>query len=740
MARKNSLLLEAAPNANRVYGTQKQPWTIDRATSELPRSEAKTNGNAAPAAGRVPGGGADGELQEERDYMCGIGSCYPRILQRLATPRMFFIVYSIMGILQGAYKTYFVGTLSTIERRFAMSSQTTGIILIADNLSPIIINLLAGYYANRISRPKIMGMGALIVVLSCFISIVPYMIYGPGLHILSNTAHALGARKRSPDSLLCNSAMSGHRECTGPSMADSYTPFALFFAANFLNGFGASTFFIAGSSYMDDNIRKKNSPLYFGMGLAFRLLGPVVGFLTAGICLRFYEDPFHNPGISPKDPRWVGAWWMGYILFAVGLTVVSLPMMMFPRILPAGKNYKVNRMQRLSVVKANKAAKCAEGTGQHGISIAMIKDIIVIVKRLVRNPIFMFHTIGLVFVFLATAGFGTSFSKYVEFQFRQSASKANYYTGAAKVVTNIVGILVGGVVIHRFRPGPRVVAGYSAFVEVAMMAGFVAMMFIGCESPTIAGVAPGNNVSATSLLEKCNVDCNCNTQIYEPVCSSNKMMSYFSPCHAGCRSTGTSPMNVTIYKDCSCIAGGDHGVDVSYVTSGLCGDTCQKLGLFLGIVIAGQFLGSTGRVGGLLIFLRCVDPIDKSMAMGTTGSILHMLAFIPYPLIYGAILDHSCMIWEEKCGRRGNCWVYDPDKLRYTLHLVTIIFLAIAGVCYTFQFLLSGRIKRFYEDDLAEDSSSSDGQDQYESKATINEAFSVESIHKADEKPEATRF
>lgn len=719
-------------------GTQKRPWTVDGTTTELPRSDSKTNGNAAPAAGCVPGGGADGELQEERDYLCGLGSCHPRILQRFATPRMFFIVYSLMGILQGAYKTYFVGTLSTIERRFAMSSQTTGIILIADNLSPIIINLLAGYYANRISRPKIMGMGALIVVFSCFLSIVPYIIYGPGLHILSNTAHALGARRRSPDSLLCNSATTGHRECSGPSMADSYTPFALFFAANFLNGFGASTFFIAGSSYMDDNIRKKNSPLYFGMGLAFRLLGPVLGFLTAGVCLRFYEDPFHNPGISPKDPRWVGAWWMGYILFAVGLTVVALPMMTFPRILPAGKNYKVNRMQRLSVVKANKT-KCAEGTGQHGISIAMIKDIIVIVKRLVRNPIFMFHTIGLVFVFLATAGYGTSFSKYVEFQFRQSASKANYYTGAAKVVTNLVGIVTGGVVIHRFRPGPRVVAGYSAFVEVAMMAGFVAMMFIGCESPTIAGVAPGTNVSATSLLEKCNVDCNCNTQIYEPVCSSNKMISYFSPCHAGCRSAGISPTNMTIYKECSCVAEGDHGVDDSYVTSGLCGSTCQQLGLFLGIVIAGQFLGSTGRVGGLLIFLRCVDPIDKSMAMGTTGSILHMLAFIPYPLIYGAILDHSCLIWEEKCGRRGNCWVYDADKLRYTLHLVTIIFLAIAGLCYICQFLLSGRIKRFYEDDLAEDSSS-DQQDQNEDKGTINEALSVESINKPEEKPEATRF
>ncbi|XP_077488077.1 solute carrier organic anion transporter family member 74D-like [Amblyomma americanum] len=717
-------------------GTQKPAWTVERTTAEQERPDAKSKPDAV-----ANGGCADGAVQEEHDYMCGLGSCYPRFLQRFANPRMFFIVYSLMGILQGAYKTYFVGTLSTIERRFAMSSQTTGIILIADNLSPIIINLLAGYYANRISRPKIMGIGALIVVVSCFISIVPYMVYGPGLHILTNTAHALGARRRSPDSLLCNSAAAGHRECAGSSLADSYTPFALFFAANFLNGFGGSTFFIAGSSYMDDNIRKKNSPLYFGMGLAFRLLGPVLGFVTAGVCLRFYEDPFHDPGITPRDPRWVGAWWMGYILFGIGLSIVALPMMLFPRILPAGKNYKVNRLQKLSALKSQKGAKGEEGqegSGKHGFSIAMVKDIMVILKRLASNPIFMFHSIGLIFVLLATAGYGTSFSKYVEFQFRQSASKANYYTGAAKVVTTLIGIVTGGVVVHRFRPRPRIVAGYSAFVEIAMMAGFVVMMFIGCESPVIAGVTPGGNVTASSLLDTCNVDCNCNTQIYEPVCSSNRMISYFSPCHAGCKSVGTTSSNMTIYKDCSCVAQGNQGADDSYVTSGLCGSSCQQLGLFLGIVIAGQFLGSTGRVGGLLIFLRCVDPIDKSMALGTTGSLLNMLAFIPYPLVYGAILDNSCIVWEEKCGRRGNCWVYDADKLRYSLHLITVIFLAIAGACYIGQFLLSGRIKRFYEDDLAEDST--DDQDKYESKTTIAEALSVESIQKADELREATRF
>lgn len=148
---------------NQNGSTQKQPWTVER-----------------PAADQAE----KGTEEHERDYMCGLGSCYPRFLQRFANPRVFFVVYSLMGILQGAYKSYFVGTLSTIERRFAMSSQTTGIILIADNLSPIVINLLAGYYANRISRPKIMGVGALIVVLSCFLSMMPYMVYGPGLHIL----------------------------------------------------------------------------------------------------------------------------------------------------------------------------------------------------------------------------------------------------------------------------------------------------------------------------------------------------------------------------------------------------------------------------------------------------------------------------------------------------------------------------------------------------------------------------
>ncbi|CAN7989036.1 unnamed protein product, partial [Ixodes hexagonus] len=710
-------------------GTLWKPWSTDSPGADAEASKNNNDKNQAvtsdPTADNV-------------DYQCGLGSCRPRILQGLANPRVFFVVYSLMGILQGAYKTYFVGTLSTIERRFAMSSKTTGIILIADNLSPIIINLIAGYYASRISRPKLMGIGALLVVLSCLLSILPYLVYGPALHILSSNPAELLARKQ-PDNLLCN-ASGKHHDCSASSVADSYVPFVLFFIANFINGFGGSTFFIVGSSYMDDNIQKKNSPMYFGMGFAFRLLGPVLGFLTAGICLRFYEDPFHDPGITPRDPRWVGAWWMGYILFAIGLSLVALPMMLFPRILPSGKHYKVNKLQKLSKSKSKDGLKTEDGAeSKPSLNFHIFKDIVVIVKRLGQNPIFMLKTIGAVFVLHATAGYGTSFTKYVEFQFGQSASKASYYTGSAKVVTTMVGIMLGAVAVHRLRPRPAILASYSALVEIALVASFVAMMFIGCNNPVVAGVTPGLNAT-TSLVDACNINCECTTQIYEPVCSSDGLTSFFSPCHAGCKGVSASPNNDTVYSNCSCITTGAADTS-SFATSGLCGSTCNKLSLFLIIVIAGQLLGSTGRIGSMLIYLRrvysswvCVDPIDKSMALGTTSSLLNMFAFIPYPLVYGAILDSSCLVWEESCGRRGNCWLYDNDKLRYSLHLITVVFLAVASLCYTAVIFFSGRIVNFYEDDLDEER---DEVDLHASKSTITEAISMESFQKGDQ---GTRF
>ena len=34
--------------------------------------------------------------------------------------------------------------------------------------------------------------------------------------------------------------------------------------------------------------------------------------------------------LLPGDPRWIGCWWLGYILVAVGILVTSVPLWFFP--------------------------------------------------------------------------------------------------------------------------------------------------------------------------------------------------------------------------------------------------------------------------------------------------------------------------------------------------------------------------------------------------------------------------
>lgn len=38
--------------------------------------------------------------------------------------------------------------------------------------------------------------------------------------------------------------------------------------------------------------------------------------------------------ITPRDPRWVGAWWLGFPIIAALMAVWTLPVLLFPPRLP----------------------------------------------------------------------------------------------------------------------------------------------------------------------------------------------------------------------------------------------------------------------------------------------------------------------------------------------------------------------------------------------------------------------
>jgi Organic Anion Transporter Polypeptide (OATP) family len=43
-------------------------------------------------------------------------------------------------------------------------------------------------------------------------------------------------------------------------------------------------------------------------------------------------------------------------------------------------------------------------------------------------------------------------------------------------------------------------------------------------------------------------------------------------------------------------------------------------------------------------------------------------ANVPCPIIYGAVVDSACLVWEETCGEQGACWLYDSTIFRIFFH------------------------------------------------------------------------
>lgn len=71
------------------------------------------------------------------------------------------------------------------------------------------------------------------------------------VHNVSNTSHILENENGGP-------------VCQNEYSADSWIPPLIFCVAQFLLGIGATTPWVLGLPFIDDNVRNKNSALYFG--------------------------------------------------------------------------------------------------------------------------------------------------------------------------------------------------------------------------------------------------------------------------------------------------------------------------------------------------------------------------------------------------------------------------------------------------------------------------------------------
>lgn len=175
---------------------------------------------------------------------------------------------------------------------------------------------------------------------------------------------------------------------------------------------------------------------------------------------------------------------LGLVLISATMAIASLAMFTFPRHLNG------NRIPPPMSMRAIEAQKKLEKVEEY--KTPKIKDFPATLKRQLSNDILMLRTASSVLHLLPIAGLYTFLPKYLETQFRLVAHDANMVSGILGILVMGVGIVISGVVILKFNPTAKSVAGWIAFTAIVYAAGMSILMFVGCPMDDFAGFKPTN--------------------------------------------------------------------------------------------------------------------------------------------------------------------------------------------------------------------------------------------------------
>lgn len=615
--------------------------------------------------------------------------------------KFFVLCHSILQLAQLMISGYLKSSISTVEKRFGLSSQTSGLLAAFNEVGNISLILFVSYFGSRVHRPRMIGCGAILVAVAGLLMALPHFISEPYRYDHSSPedrSQDFEASLCLPTAMAPASALSND-SCSSRTETKHLTMVGIMFTAQTLLGIGGVPIQPFGISYIDDFAHHSNSPLYLGILFAITMMGPGLAYGLGSLMLRLYVDIDRMPegGISltPKDPRWVGAWWLGFLISAGLVVLAASPYFFFPREMPKEK-YELHFRRKVLAGGASIGSKGAELSSQHeplkkqaGLpqiapDLTVVQFIKVFPRVLLRtlcHPIFLLVVLSQVCTSSMVAGTATFLPKFLERQFSITASFANLLLGCLTIPLAIVGIVVGGVLVKRLHLSPMQCSALCLLGSLLCLLLSLPLFFIGCSTHHIAGITQDLGAQpGPSLFPGCSEPCSCQSDDFNPVCDTSAYVEYTTPCHAGCtgrvvqEALGKSQV---FYTNCSCVAGN------GTISAGSCESACSRLVLpFILLISLGAAVASITHTPSFMLILRGVKKEDKTLAVGMQFMLLRVLAWMPSPVIHGSAIDTTCVHWALTCGRRAVCRYYDHDLLRNRFIGLQFFFKSGSLVCF----------------------------------------------------------
>ena len=444
---------------------------------------------------------------------CALPCLKLRFLNTFRSPKWFLVFMSVAATIQGLCINGLVNVVITsIERRFGLQSTQSGMIASSYDIGSLLAMIPVSFFGGRLgaSKPRWISVGLMLMGLGSFVWTLPHFA-SPEYRTSSQEVGQEG-----DTSGLCGGEP--EEECQEDSnMGGSLSNYRFVFVlGQLLHGVGAAPLITLGTTFLDESVSVKSSPLYIAVFQTWFIIGPALGYVLGGQLLSLHTDFITDSAITSSSSLWVGAWWPGFLVTFTGAVLTSFCVLCYPS--------SINR-------KRNTAQKPREKT-ENNVMRSLSRDI----SKLLTNPVYVLISLAIAVDAIIVSGLAAFLPKYLEHQFQMSTGSAAQIVGLLVVPAGGSATILGGIFIKKF------VKSKVGAIKLCLVAHTVAIPLIlsfmmSCPTLSYVGLnhSPASLSSPLSSLSfpSCSSQCGCSSRQLDPVCGADGLM-YLSPCHAGC--------------------------------------------------------------------------------------------------------------------------------------------------------------------------------------------------------------